>query len=317
MEPRKIIKFGNSSFVVTLPNVWLEKNSLKKGDSINMTQTDTSIIFRSRIENPDKRATISLDDKPLKLFNKELISFYLKNFKYITITGKDIMDKMNQFKVLQEKLSSVEIVEISADSITLKDLTAPSELNLKNLISEIIKMEKIIFDEIMRSDSNRTSQEKYHFITQLDSNINKLTFLSYKAINYNLDNIVDRNQVKDSIHYWRMISSFEQIGDILKRLVRYMKNDNSENMKEIFEVTLDLKSYFDFATNLLNEDINLDKNLTLYLDKKQSLLREFESLRTSLKNNMNLFLVISQLFKDILGQIDTVVLSVVDIKNKQ
>lgn len=314
MEQRKIIKFGNSSYVITLPNEWLKENNLKKGDSITINKSNDVLVLTPKQEISEKRIRLELGTKPLKLFNRELISYYLKNYKYIEIYGENILDKIEQIKIFKEKLSSVEIVEMSDEKIILKDLTSSAELNLHTITSEIIEMEKTLFNELTKKDENK--RQKHRFIAQLDSNINKMTFLAYKAINYNLDTIKDPSQVKDSIHYWRIVSSFEHIGDIIKRIARYLQNETNEHNHFITLVSEDLKKYFDFTTNLLNSDANLDNNLKLYLDKKQSLLREIENLRNQLQDDLNLFLVISQLFKDILGQIDTIILSIIDISHK-
>jgi len=134
MEPRKIIKFGNSSFVLTLPTEWLNKNNLKKGDSLDVSETNSNLVLSIPSKIEEKTAEISINNKPLKLFNKELVSYYLKNFKYIKINGKDIINRLDQIKVFQEKLSSVELIEIDSNHVILKDLTSPNEINLENII---------------------------------------------------------------------------------------------------------------------------------------------------------------------------------------
>lgn len=316
METRKIIKFGTSSHVITLPNAWLLKNNLKKGDEINLSVGDNNLIFSLMKNEEYKKAIINIDDKPLKLFNRELISYYLKNYKFIEIRGKTILDKIDQIKVFQEKLSSVEIVEINEDNITLKDLTSPTELNFNNILNEIIEMEKMLFTHVIKNYDDDKKFHKQNFITQIDSNINKLTFLAYKAINYSLDIISDPILIKSSIHNWRIISALEQIGDIIKRIARYLKNSDKILVSNFNQIFLQIQSYFEFITLLINSDVNLDNNLKLYMDKKQSLLREFEKLKDNLKDNLNLYFVINQLFKDILGQLDVVILSVTDINTK-
>jgi antitoxin component of MazEF toxin-antitoxin module len=45
MEPRKIIKFGNSSYVVTLPYTWIKQNNLEKGYSINVKKKKDSLVI--------------------------------------------------------------------------------------------------------------------------------------------------------------------------------------------------------------------------------------------------------------------------------
>ncbi len=312
MEPRKIIKFGTSSYVITLPLEWLEQNGLSKGDTINLYQKQDSILLSVPKEQNLKEGVIELDNKPLKLFNKELLSYYLKNYKTIVIKGKDLIPKLDQIRVFKEKVSSLEIVEITKEKIVLRDLSNPAELNINSLIKEIIEMEKMLFEELFDDDKDT----KYQLITQLDKNINKLTFLGNKAINYNLGAWENPDELKDAIHLWRIISSLETIGDITKRIARYLKNETDDHNRYIEDTLRDLSDYFTFITSLLQSKTNIDVNLRLYLDKKQSLLKDFEMLRNKLHDDLNLFLVITQLFKDVVGQLDTVVLSIIDLKLK-
>ncbi|MCA9495468.1 MAG: hypothetical protein KC589_00875 [Nanoarchaeota archaeon] len=309
MEPRKVIKFGNSSYVVTLPYEWVLKNKLEKGSTVNIIENDSCLLVSLNKDKKENIIELSIDNKPLKLFNRELISCYLKNFEYIKIVGKDIMERLEEIRVLNEKLSSIEIVEINPDFILLKDLTNPSDLDVKSTVFKIIEMEKVLFDELIKEDKKKS----YFLITTLDKNINKLTFLSYKALNYNLSALYNVKQAKNSIHYWRIVSAFESIGDIIKRISRYLKNETNEHNHYITDALVEVKEFFQFVTNLLNEGVKLENNLKLHLDKKQSLLRELEGLRGKLQDDLNLYLVITQLFKDIIGQLEEVVLSVIDL----
>lgn len=313
MEQRKIIQFGNSSHVITLPQDWLKENDLSKGDVLNLSENNDSLIITSVNKNKeDKIAEISFDKIPLKLFNKELISYYLKNYKYIKIKSENAIDKLEQIRVLKDKLSSVEITEINQEYIMLKDLTSPNELNTHKLTNEIVQMEKVIYTELKK---NIDGKSKYFLITNLDKNINKLTFLAYKAINYNLDTWKNPGEVKDTLHIRKVISSLERNGDILKRISRYLKDD-AEVTKKFSPIIEEIGNYYEFVTDLLNPETNFEENLKLYLDKKQSILKSLDFSRNKFTDNLNLYLVVSQLLKDSLGQMDLILLAIIDLRCK-
>lgn len=312
MATRKIIKFGNSSYVVTVPLTWIEKNKLEKGSLLNLIEKDKSLIFSLEEKKEKKTATISLDNNPLKLFNKELLSYYLKNYQTITITGDDVLSKLEEIRILKDKVSSLEITEIEKNKVVLQDLTSPSELNLNKLIKEIIDMIALLFDELI-SDNIK---EKAHLINQLDSNVNKLSFLAHKAINYNLESWENPEIMKNSNYYWRIISSLETIGDIIKRIARYLKTGDKDDISYFKNVLIEMKEYFIFITDILYVEKNINQNLSAYLDKKQSLLREFEFLRDKFSQKLNLYLVTTQLCKDILGKLDLIIISIIDLKLK-
>jgi phosphate uptake regulator len=313
MEPRKIIQFGNSSYVITLPQDWMKENNLDKGDKLNVVESNETLILSVfDKKKSEKTAEISFDDIPLKLFNKELISYYLKNFKYIKIKSENAIEKLEQIRVLKDKLSSVEITEITEDYIMLKDLTSPEELDVKKLTNEIVKMGKILFSELKK---NTEGKSKYFLITNLDKNINKLTFLAYKAINYNLDVWKNPSEVKDTHYLRKIISSLEMMGDIIKRVARYLKDDEV-TAKKFYELLDEMETYYDFVTSLIDPEIDLDEHLKSYLDKKQSLLKSIDFSRENFQENINLYLVVSQLLKDILGKLDNLLLGIIDLKCK-
>jgi phosphate uptake regulator len=152
MEPRKIIKFGNSSHVITIPQEWLELNNLKKGDSLNVIEKPESLLVTLQTEKKEKKAKISIDNKPLKLFNKELLSYYLKNYRIIEIYGHEIHERLDEITRFKEKISSVEITEIAKEKIVLRDLTSPQELDLHQLIKEIVDMQNLFFEKLCQEN---------------------------------------------------------------------------------------------------------------------------------------------------------------------
>lgn len=310
MEMRKIIKFGKSSYVITLPQKWVEENKLDKGDPVHISEKEDSLIISLNNSLKHKNAVIKIDDKPLKLINKELISYYLKNYNEIFLEGNNILERLDELKVFKEKLSSVEFTHIGRDRIVLRDLTAPANLSLRKLTSEIIEMVKVLLDNLVHDDKKKV----FRMVSELDVNINKLSFLAFKAINYNLCHWEKPNEMKNAIHSWRIISALETCGDIIKRISRYIKNESYDGKNDVSITVNQLKQYFDFVTNLLDKNVNIDQNLNLYLDKKQSILREIEDLKGKIQDNLNLSLVISQLFKDIVGQLDQILLSIIDIR---
>ena len=77
MDYRKLIKFGSSSYVVSLPGSWLKKNKLSKGDIIHLEEDgDSRLILHSTIEkkSDEKEILIETGNKRLlKLKKQELL----------------------------------------------------------------------------------------------------------------------------------------------------------------------------------------------------------------------------------------------------
>lgn len=56
MDPRKIIKFGNSSYVVTLPNEWVKKHKLDKGSQVFLSERGDSLMVNLRDRHEEKKS---------------------------------------------------------------------------------------------------------------------------------------------------------------------------------------------------------------------------------------------------------------------
>src|SRR3989344_3545083 len=96
MEYRKLIKFGNSSHVISLPGSWLKKNKLNKGDLIYFNENSNNELVLTPeikdIKTEPKDITIETKDKPVSTIKREIIFAYINNYKTIKIIG-DLKDK--------------------------------------------------------------------------------------------------------------------------------------------------------------------------------------------------------------------------------
>ena len=83
MEFRKLIGFGKNSFVISLPKKWIQRNNLKKGDTIFVNKTGTNLTISSKesgLKSDQVRAIIiNTKDKNLNLIQTEIISSYIVN----------------------------------------------------------------------------------------------------------------------------------------------------------------------------------------------------------------------------------------------
>ncbi len=308
MDSRRVIRFGNSSYVITIPNEWMKANSVSKGDNLVCIEKNNTLIYSVPKKEDNSIIELDMDIHNLKIFNKILISYYLKNYKYIKIKGEKISDKFNEIKIFIEKLPSVEIYEINDEYILLKDISDIDNLDINILIEKMMGIVRTMFEK-------STTKDNYNFIMQMDSNINKLSFLGYKVINNNLMINSKFNLNRNAIYYWRIISTLEAIGDMIKRVSRYLKNSTDENIAQIFMMIDSVGIYFNFISKFLQKGINIDNNLDLYLDKKQSLLKELDKYKENIdKSEINIYLVVNQLLKDIIGNIDNFALSIIDIQ---
>lgn len=152
-EPRKLIKFGNSSYIVSLPQKWIQKHGLKKGDIIYLDENnDNELILNSKdkkIEkNADKNITIGVDGKDSNEINRELIAAYINNYSEIIFSGKEIDSKKDIISKLLDSKVGVEIVEQTKNQIIVKDLLDLEAISVKNIARRMDNIIRSMFEEL-------------------------------------------------------------------------------------------------------------------------------------------------------------------------
>ena len=92
MEYRKLIAFGKSSYVISLPKAWIRQQKMKKGDLIYLEERENSLLLSSKIQgSPEpKKITISVDNKKIPQIRREVNAAYIENYREIALVGKQL-----------------------------------------------------------------------------------------------------------------------------------------------------------------------------------------------------------------------------------
>lgn len=140
MEVRKVQKTGTSTMTVSLPKEWVASHNIQAGDRINMElQQDGSLTIdtadRRRKENVVSRIRVETDE-PADHVTRKLIGAYLAGHNIIEVRSKDRMDAGTKraVKDFARLVIGPEIVEETAGSIILHDLSDPAELPLRKCV---------------------------------------------------------------------------------------------------------------------------------------------------------------------------------------
>ncbi|MEK6861132.1 MAG: AbrB/MazE/SpoVT family DNA-binding domain-containing protein, partial [Nanoarchaeota archaeon] len=95
MEYRKLIKFGNSSHVVSIPNEWIKRNNLKKGDTLYLSENGSNeLILSPKVDTTNlnggvKEIIIDISNCTTNDIKTKLTSAYLNDHTEIKITGSN------------------------------------------------------------------------------------------------------------------------------------------------------------------------------------------------------------------------------------
>jgi len=226
MEYRKLIKFGNSSHIISLPNSWIRKNKLKKGALIYFEENGNGeiILAPKEINNKilDKEITIDITGKEINEVRRELSTAYINNYRIINVVGKDLNANSGNIKNSLRNFMAMEIMEQTSKNITAKDFLDMNSIS----IDEIIRKIDIIVRALM-ADSKKTPYENnYDNIYQRDEDVNRLSFLIFRITKFALNNLQTLKNFNITpvglLGYWQLTNHLEKIADEVKRVSRFV-----------------------------------------------------------------------------------------------
>jgi phosphate uptake regulator len=301
MEYRKLIKFGESSHVVSLPSSWIKKNKLKKGDLIYLEENGNNELVllpneaRQNREEP-KEVTINADKKNIALIKRELVSGYLKGYSKITLHGKNLDKHMKEIRKLTGCLMALEIIEENSDRIVFKDFLNYDDVDFKDIVKKMDIIIRVMFDDI--KIGAKSNAENFHY-RQLD--VDKLYFLCLRMVEtaakkpYLLKH--SKSSTNDLFTIRRIAATIETISDQLYYVaveLNKTKMDKKEEdlVKNLFEKIK--KTYPEVMKAYYKNDLTLAYNLSAV---KQEVFDDVEDIIE--KTNNSRIAIVAEKFKNI------------------
>ena len=175
---RKVIKFGRSSFVVSLPTTWVERNNISKGDNIEVIEEPGVLIIEAQGTKQEEKKEITIQIESQKEIKAQMVSAYVNNYDLITLTSSDLVKHSSHIRELSNIFIGLEIVEETAKRIVLQDF-----MNIKNTnINEILKRFDRTLKAMMQDAlSFVNGKNTYSLVFNKEEDINRLTFFLFKV----------------------------------------------------------------------------------------------------------------------------------------
>lgn len=226
-EFRKVISFGKSSFIVSLPKTWVEANHLKKGDIVALEEDMPKLIIMPGSEiDKDEERSIEIDLDKLedleydatKAIWRTIIRSYINYYTTIIFRGKKLATYQDVIRNCLNSLGGFEILEHRADHLLVKNLLDMTQISL---MSTLKRMDRIIRSMLVDSII-ASSEENVKSIKQRDLDVNRLQFLCLRYIRYSLNHPSVASKAGYSLDelfaYWGLIILAEDIADEAKRM---------------------------------------------------------------------------------------------------
>ena len=308
MEYRKLISFGKSSFVVSLPKSWVTQNKLKKGDFIYFDESESELILQPRGEKLDeeKEKVIFVDGKTIARIGREVSAAYIMNYRQIVLKGAEIKNKIKDLQLVIQNLIALEIMEQTSDTIVAKDFLNMDKVNLVELLRKMDVVTRTMFQESCKI----FVEDNYNNINERDKDVNRLYFLLYRASLYNMLNPMKAiknlkmnmvellriqnlgfymeaiaDEVRRTVRYVRLLkitpTKQKEIETLLKKLNEYyletMKATHTKNIELALQLS-EMKTTFDKELDLLEKDVQKVDNLNQVVNRIRRLVTVIHNL---------------------------------------
>jgi len=262
VEFRKLISFGKTSYVLSLPKEWVLRNKLEKGSLISIDENEGNLVLSSKTTEKKaepKETSIDIDGKNIIQIKREIIKAYVSNFNIIRISGNDLKTKAKEVRDILQNLMALEIMEQTAKTIIVKDFMDMDKISIKNLIRRI----DIITRAMLIDARNTIKEDNCESIQHRDEDVNRLAFLVFRAVKYALDNPAALKlygmNVFDLLKHWEIASNLEKIADGTKRISRnFVRMKLNLNLsRQLSELCSEVeKKFLDTMKSYYNEDVD-------------------------------------------------------------
>ncbi|MBI3035140.1 phosphate uptake regulator PhoU [Candidatus Woesearchaeota archaeon] len=250
IDVRKLISFGKGSYIISMPKSWVDKNNLKKGDLISVSDDGFELILSAnqQEEKPDARE-IEIDaiGKKLELLKAEIVSSYLNGYDTINIVFEQNNREVPKIKDIIRNLSGLEIMEQTSTRIMAKNLININEISISNIIRRMDIITRAMMEDSIFCYRGQCNYDSIH---NRDIDVNRLYFLGCRVIK----NAMKNPRIAKSLgtEPWSLHSDtliilrLEKIADRQKRIARYLctANLDRETLAELDKAHTDISESY-------------------------------------------------------------------------
>lgn len=221
MELRKIQVTGGSTHVVSLPKKWVDRNGLGRSDTIAIhEEPDGSLLLIPHSEGRavTKTLTVQLPDTPGAEVVRRLVGAYLAGADEIHVRSAKKLDPKvrQQVRDMTRDLVGVEILEESANAMTLQDLVGVSDMDLRKTLTRMQRIARIMYDDAVNALQAR-DVDAAQAVFQRDDELDRLFWMVSKQMHALLEQprLAAKLSVRpaEALNLFLAARSLERMGD--------------------------------------------------------------------------------------------------------
>ena len=262
---RKVIKQGHNTLTITLPAKWVDANSVKPGDEVDIEEKGNALsISRGNGRFAEVK---ELDvTKSIIFLERELYSLYKKGYDEVRITSEDPALLGRIQKILTDTVVGFEIVSQTTKSCIIKNVAeiqdSEFEAVLRRTLLLLNSMAEGVYEAMKNADINSIPNLRY-----MEKTNNRYTGFLRRVLNKR-----GKGDYKNEKLLYGFVEFVEKIADEYKYLCIFFEEDTkriqkiSKNVLELHKRTVSLlrsafELYYKFDKEKLIKLYNERKNI--------------------------------------------------------
>jgi phosphate uptake regulator len=217
---RKVIQLAGKTHVVSLPNKWVKKYGIIKGDELDVLEDGSKLIIGS--DNCVELNNIEINLKKSDIFLRRIIDNpYRIGYNEVIFT----FDHSDLFDEIQKEISTLmgyEIIEQGTNFCRVKCLAAGIEEEFENVFNRLIDITIRMLEETKEVFETKNIEE-YLRIEKMELINNRFSQFCKRMIN--LGKIKEKYLATQT---YRIICLHEEIGDNIRDLCRQNPNPSEQ-----------------------------------------------------------------------------------------
>ncbi|MBU0456628.1 MAG: hypothetical protein ABH824_00770 [Nanoarchaeota archaeon] len=187
METRKIVKSGNTSYILALPIKWIRINNLDSGKLVQVSENDQGDLIISaekrKLISKEDFVTIKVDGKDYETINLEFLTAYIRDATSIIFEGTEIVPKSNNILKNISFFIGLDVIEQSTKSIVVKNFfSLDKETSPHILLKKMDIVNRASFELLQDFFRKSFANEDFFELQKLNEQNERLFALIRKSI---------------------------------------------------------------------------------------------------------------------------------------
>ncbi|MGQ9722303.1 MAG: PhoU domain-containing protein [Candidatus Jordarchaeum sp.] len=179
LEFRKVQTLGKSSYLISLPKNWVEKNRIKKGDKLAIQETSNGVlrILLAHQERSQQRSInkVVIDDLDKAELEAAIIGNYVMGVDNLKIVTKQESLTTSQRKIIRNSLNKLlgfRVISESTKSIDIRNILDPNNLDVREEVTRLVLLSSFMLKDLIQALKEK-NLEMINEIIEQDNEIDR------------------------------------------------------------------------------------------------------------------------------------------------